>query len=65
MQSVTGGANLAFGVAKHCTAIPRLQSRGRPINAHGVFDEGHLEAGDRAPEAPEMLQVGCIQSDKP
>ncbi|KAG1727595.1 FAD binding domain-containing protein [Suillus lakei] len=30
---------------------------GRPINAYGVLDEGHLEAGDRAPEAPDMLQT--------
>ncbi|KAG1742105.1 FAD binding domain-containing protein [Suillus lakei] len=34
-------------------AIPR-----RPINAYGALDEGHLEAGDRAPDAPNMLQVG-------
>ncbi|KAG1875472.1 FAD binding domain-containing protein [Suillus subalutaceus] len=32
---------------------------GRPINAYGVLDEGHLEAGDRAPDAPNMLQLGC------
>ncbi|KAG2339394.1 hypothetical protein BDR05DRAFT_1003357 [Suillus weaverae] len=37
-------------------------AEGRPINAYGVLDEGHLEAGDRAPEAPEMLQVGCGES---
>jgi len=30
----------------------------KPINAYGVLDEGHLEAGDRAPDAPNMLQVG-------
>jgi hypothetical protein len=29
-------------------------AEGRPINAYGV-----LKAGDRAPEAPEMLQIGC------
>jgi hypothetical protein len=29
----------------------------RLIKAYGV-----LEAGDRAPEAPEMLQVGCRES---
>ncbi|KAG1829223.1 FAD binding domain-containing protein [Suillus subalutaceus] len=31
---------------------------GKPINAYGVLDEGNLEAGDRAPDAPNMLQVG-------
>ncbi|KAG2147740.1 FAD binding domain-containing protein [Suillus bovinus] len=31
---------------------------GKPVNAYGVLDEGHLEAGDRAPDAPNMLQVG-------
>ncbi|KAG0708275.1 FAD binding domain-containing protein [Suillus ampliporus] len=30
---------------------------GKPINAYGVLDEGHLEAGDRAPDAPNMLQT--------
>jgi hypothetical protein len=36
---------------------------GKPINAYGVLDEGHLEAGDRAPDAPNMLQVGGAESD--
>ncbi|KAG1867156.1 FAD binding domain-containing protein [Suillus subalutaceus] len=36
---------------------------GKPINAYGVLDEGNLEAGDRAPDAPNMLQVGCGESD--
>ncbi|KAG2118464.1 FAD binding domain-containing protein [Suillus clintonianus] len=36
---------------------------GRPINAYGVLDEGHLEAGDRAPDAPDMLQVALGESD--
>ncbi|KAG1821891.1 FAD binding domain-containing protein [Suillus subaureus] len=36
---------------------------GRPINAYGVLDEGHLEAGDRAPDAPKMLQVGRAEPD--
>ncbi|KAG2125946.1 FAD binding domain-containing protein [Suillus clintonianus] len=36
---------------------------GRPINAYGVLDEGHLEAGDRAPDAPDVLQVGHGVSD--
>ncbi|KAG0702989.1 FAD binding domain-containing protein [Suillus ampliporus] len=35
----------------------------RPISAYGVFDEGHLEAGDRAPDAPNVLQVGRGESD--
>ncbi|KAG1791730.1 FAD binding domain-containing protein [Suillus plorans] len=30
----------------------------KPINAYRVLDEGHLEAGDRAPDAPNMLHVG-------
>ncbi|KAG1791729.1 FAD binding domain-containing protein [Suillus plorans] len=33
-------------------------AEGKPINAYGVLDEGHLEAGDRAPDAPNMLHVG-------
>ncbi|KAG1821882.1 FAD binding domain-containing protein [Suillus subaureus] len=37
---------------------------GRPINAYGVLDEGHLEAGDRAPDAPNMLQVGRAEPDE-
>ncbi|KAG1882163.1 FAD binding domain-containing protein [Suillus subluteus] len=37
---------------------------GRPINAYGVLDEGHLEAGDRAPDAPNMLQVGHTEPGK-
>ncbi|KAG2742072.1 hypothetical protein P692DRAFT_20839683, partial [Suillus brevipes Sb2] len=32
-------------------------AEGRPINVYGV-----LKAGDRAPEAPEMSQVGCRES---
>ncbi|KAG2118480.1 FAD binding domain-containing protein [Suillus clintonianus] len=36
---------------------------GRPINAYGVLDEGHLEAGDRAPDAPNMRQVKRGESD--
>ncbi|KAG2066517.1 hypothetical protein BDR04DRAFT_1160187 [Suillus decipiens] len=35
---------------------------GKPINAYGILDEGNLEAGDRAPDAPNMLQVGCGES---
>ncbi|KAG1865749.1 FAD binding domain-containing protein [Suillus tomentosus] len=31
---------------------------GKPINAYGVLDEEHLEAGDRAPDAPNLVQVG-------
>ncbi|KAG0702987.1 FAD binding domain-containing protein [Suillus ampliporus] len=36
---------------------------GRPIKAYGVLDEGHLEAGDRAPDAPNLLQVGRGESE--
>jgi hypothetical protein len=36
-----------------------MPAEGRPINAYEVLDEGYLEAEDRMPEAPEMLQVGC------
>ncbi|KAG0704757.1 FAD binding domain-containing protein [Suillus ampliporus] len=33
------------------------------INAYGVLDEGHLEAGDRAPDASNVLQMGRGESD--
>ncbi|KAG1745451.1 uncharacterized protein EDB91DRAFT_1246325 [Suillus paluster] len=33
---------------------------GKPIQAYGVLDEGHLEAGDRAPDAPNMLKVQLV-----
>ncbi|KAG2352900.1 monooxygenase [Suillus spraguei] len=36
---------------------------GKPINAYGVLDEANLEAGDRAPDAPNMLHVGRGESD--
>ncbi|KAG2113860.1 FAD binding domain-containing protein [Suillus discolor] len=36
---------------------------GKPINAYGVLDEEHLEAGDRAPDAPNLVQVGGGESD--
>jgi hypothetical protein len=36
---------------------------GKPINAYGVLDEANLEAGDRAPDAPNMLQLGGGESD--
>ncbi|KAG2103433.1 FAD binding domain-containing protein [Suillus discolor] len=35
----------------------------KPINAYGVLDETHLEAGDRAPDAPNVLQVGGAELD--
>ncbi|KAG1882181.1 FAD binding domain-containing protein [Suillus subluteus] len=41
-----------------------ISVEGRPINAYGVLDEGHLEAGDRAPYAPNMLQLGCAEPDE-
>ncbi|KAG2118487.1 hypothetical protein DEU56DRAFT_918803 [Suillus clintonianus] len=37
-------------------------SPGKPINAYGMIDEGHLEAGDRTPDAPNMLRVGGGES---
>ncbi|OAX35483.1 hypothetical protein K503DRAFT_868232 [Rhizopogon vinicolor AM-OR11-026] len=37
---------------------------GRPINAYGVLDEGHLEAGDRAPDAPSLLHIRPGESDQ-
>ncbi|KAG1884186.1 FAD binding domain-containing protein [Suillus subluteus] len=36
---------------------------GKPINAYGIPDEGHLEAGDRAPDAPNILQLWHGESD--
>src|SRR5258708_5216514 len=30
---------------------------GKPVNAYGVLDEGNLEAGDRAPDAPRLLHI--------
>ncbi|KAG2033494.1 FAD binding domain-containing protein [Suillus americanus] len=35
---------------------------GKAINAYGVLDERYLEAGDRAPDAPDMVQVGGGES---
>ncbi|KAG1727592.1 FAD binding domain-containing protein [Suillus lakei] len=35
---------------------------GKPIKAYGVLDEKNLEAGDRAPDAPNMLHVGGGES---
>jgi hypothetical protein len=39
------------------------QVEGKPINAYGVLDEGHLEAGDRAPDAPKLLPIRPEDSD--
>ncbi|KAG1745460.1 FAD binding domain-containing protein [Suillus paluster] len=39
------------------------QVEGKPINAYGMLDEGHLEAGDRAPDASNVLQVGRGESN--
>ncbi|KAG0694761.1 FAD binding domain-containing protein [Suillus ampliporus] len=38
-------------------------AEGKGINAYQALDEGHLEAGDRAPDAPNMLQVQRGESD--
>ena len=35
----------------------------KSINAYGVLDENHLEAGDRAPDAPKLLHVQTGESD--
>ncbi|KAG2048023.1 hypothetical protein BDR06DRAFT_984961 [Suillus hirtellus] len=35
----------------------------KPVNAYGVLDEGNLEAGDRVPDASNMLQVGALEPD--
>ncbi|KAG2111975.1 uncharacterized protein F5147DRAFT_744648 [Suillus discolor] len=35
----------------------------KPINAYGVLDEGNLEADDRAPDTPNILQVGRAEPD--
>jgi len=36
---------------------------GKPIKAYGVLEEGYLEAGDRAPDAPNLLHVGPGETD--
>ncbi|KAG1862631.1 FAD binding domain-containing protein [Suillus subluteus] len=36
---------------------------GKPIDAYGILDEGCVEAGDRAPDAPSILHVGRGGSD--
>ncbi|KAG2339392.1 hypothetical protein BDR05DRAFT_992038 [Suillus weaverae] len=43
--------------------LDEFAAPGKPINAYGVLDERNLEAGDRAPDAPNMLQVGGGESD--
>ncbi|KAG2124613.1 FAD binding domain-containing protein [Suillus clintonianus] len=55
------GINCRFSNIVLDEFVPPVE--GRPINAYGVHDEGHLEAGDRAPDAPNMLQVGRGESD--
>ncbi|KAG2362728.1 FAD binding domain-containing protein, partial [Suillus spraguei] len=40
-----------------------VNPEGKPINAYGVLDEGCLEGGDRAPDAPNMLQAGNAEPD--
>ena len=41
----------------------RAPIEGKPINAYGELDEGNLEAGDRAPDAPELLCILPTESD--
>jgi hypothetical protein len=35
----------------------------KPINTYGLLDEGHVEAGDRAPDAPKLLHIQPEGSD--
>ncbi|KAG1777062.1 FAD binding domain-containing protein [Suillus placidus] len=42
--------------------LDEFATPGKPINAYGMLGEGHFEAGDRAPDAPNMLQVGGGES---
>jgi len=39
-------------------------AEGAPINAYRALDEGHLEAGDRAPDAPKLCPVHPGKSDE-
>ncbi|KAG2118481.1 FAD binding domain-containing protein [Suillus clintonianus] len=55
------GINYRFSNIVLDEFVPPVE--GRPINAYGEHDEGHLEAGDRAPDAPNILQVGRGESD--
>ncbi|KAG2113850.1 FAD binding domain-containing protein [Suillus discolor] len=43
--------------------LDEFATPGKPINAYGVLDEEYLEAGDRAPDAPNLVQVGGGESD--
>ncbi|KAG1777061.1 hypothetical protein EV702DRAFT_1105381, partial [Suillus placidus] len=43
--------------------LDEFATPGKPINAYGVLDERNLEAGDRAPDAPHMLQMERGESD--
>ncbi|KAG2125947.1 FAD binding domain-containing protein [Suillus clintonianus] len=54
------GINCRFSNIVLDEFVPSVE--GKPISAYGVLDEG-LEAGDRAPDAPDMLQVGHEKSD--
>ncbi|KAG0695595.1 FAD binding domain-containing protein [Suillus ampliporus] len=36
---------------------------GKPINTYRILDEGNLEAGDRAPDAPKLLHLRPGESD--
>jgi hypothetical protein len=42
----------------------RTPVEGKPINTYGMLDEvPHLEAGDRAPDAPKLLHIQSKDSD--
>ncbi|KAG1769042.1 FAD binding domain-containing protein, partial [Suillus occidentalis] len=43
--------------------VDEFSTPGKPINAYGTLDDDHLEAGDRAPDAPNVLQMGRGESD--
>jgi hypothetical protein len=43
--------------------VDEFSTPGKPINAYGTLDDDHLEAGDRAPDAPNVLQMGRGESE--
>ncbi|KAG2125949.1 FAD binding domain-containing protein [Suillus clintonianus] len=55
------GINCRFSNIVLDEFVPAVE--GKPINAYGILDEAHLEAGDRAPDAPNMLLAGRGESD--
>ncbi|KIK37211.1 hypothetical protein CY34DRAFT_471216 [Suillus luteus UH-Slu-Lm8-n1] len=43
--------------------VDEFSTPGKPINAYGMLDDDRLEAGDRAPDAPNILQMRRGESD--